>query len=203
MNFDKIPINWFDFVVVIVVLLGANRGRGNGMSQELVVCIQWLAIVAACAFCYRPLGDMLAQSSPLSHLFCYLVAYVGMAMLVKGIFSLIKKSAGGKLVGSDVFGAAEFYLGMVAGAVRFTCILLAALALLNAREYTSQEVARSLAAQNELLGSNFFPDLSSVQLQVFKESFTGPYVHEYGAILLIKPTAPEHKDIQRKKEGLF
>jgi len=73
------------------------------------------------------LGDLLAQSSPLSHLFCYIVAYIGMAMAVKLVFVVIKKGAGGKLVGSNIFCGGEFYLGMLGGAVRFACILLAGL----------------------------------------------------------------------------
>ena len=33
MNLDKLPINWFDFAVVIILLLGVSRGRKNGMSE--------------------------------------------------------------------------------------------------------------------------------------------------------------------------
>ncbi|MDB6112261.1 MAG: Colicin production protein [Pedosphaera sp.] len=199
MNFDKLPINWFDFVVVIMILLGANKGRKHGMSEELMVSLQWAAIVFACAFLYHPLGDMLAQSSPLSHLFCYLVMYITTAIVVKIIFSLIKKGAGGKLAGSSVFGRGEFYLGMVAGGFRFLCILLAACALLNARSYTNQEVSKAVAFQNDVYGSTFFPELYSVQAEVFKESFSGKQLKEYASFLLIKPTAPEYKSLQRKE----
>src|SRR4051812_19466 len=95
---DKLPINWFDFVVVIVLLLGVNRGRKNGMSVEMIVALQWMIIVAAGAFFYRPLGDLLAQSSPFGHLFCYITVYIVLAMVVKTCFSLLKRSAGGKLI---------------------------------------------------------------------------------------------------------
>jgi hypothetical protein len=202
MNLDKLPINWFDFLVVIMILLGANKGRKNGMSEELMVSLQWAAIVFACAFLYLPLGDMLAQSSPLSHLFCYLVAYIGVAIGVKIAFSVLKRGAGGKLVGSSIFGRGEFYLGMVAGGVRFACILLAACALLNARAYTTQEVAKAVAFQNDVYGSTFFPELYSVQAEVFKESFTGKYLKDYAGFLLIKPTAPEYKPLKRKDDLL-
>ena len=119
MNFDKLPINWFDFVVLIMVLLGANKGRKHGMSEELTVSLQWAAIVFVCAFLYHPLGDMLAQSSPLSHLFCYLVAYITMAIVVKIVFSVIKKGAGGKLVGSSIFGRRGVLPGNGGGRVSF------------------------------------------------------------------------------------
>jgi len=42
-------------------------------------------------------------------------------------------SAGwGQIIGSDVFGNAEYYLGMCAGAVRYACVTLVVLAFLNA-----------------------------------------------------------------------
>lgn len=202
MNSNNLPINWFDFVVVIVLLLGAQKGRKNGMSQELMVCLQWMAIVVACAFLYLPLGDMLAQSCPVSHLFCYITVYIAIAMVVKMFFSLIKKGTGGKLVGSDIFGRGEFYLGTVAGAIRFACILVAALALLNARAYTSQEVNKAVAFQKDVYGSTFFPELYSVQGDVFKSSFLGRQLHDNAGFLLIKPTAPEVKQVERRKDDL-
>jgi|SRR5579872_3569936 len=202
MNLENLPINWFDFVVLIVILLGASRGRKHGMSVEMMISLQWVAIIFAGAFLYRPVGDWLSDISPMSHLFCYITVYVVTAMVVKSSFSLVKKSTGGKLVGSDVFGRAEFYLGMVAGAVRFTCILIAALALLNARLYTSREVAGAKAFQVDMYGSTFFTELSDVQQMVFKTSLLGSAVKNYAGFLLIAPTAPEQKGIQRGKDSL-
>jgi uncharacterized membrane protein required for colicin V production len=200
---NNVPIpNWFDFLVIIVVLLGANKGRKNGMSQELISTLQWGSIIAACALLYRPLGDLLAQSSPMSHIFCYIVCYIGTALIVRLVFVFIKKSTGGKLLGSDVFGGAEFYLGMAAGAFRFLCILLAGMALLNARYYSNQEVTKAVAFQNDMYGSTFFPELYSIQAVVFKESIIGKAVTDYAPFLLIKPTRPEVKGIERRKDDL-
>ncbi len=200
-SLDHSPVNWFDFVAVIVLLLGVSRGRKNGMSVELMVMIQWVLIVAACAALYKPLGDMLAQSSPMSHLFCYITVYIITAIFVKGFFSLIKKSAGGKLVGSSIFGRGEFYLGMGAGAVRFACILICAMALLNARLYSRYELDAAKAYQVEVYGSNFFPEFSAIQQQVFKESLIGSLVKKNAEFLLIAPTKPENKEL-RPKDGL-
>jgi len=199
---SNLPINWFDFLVVIVVLLGARKGRMNGMSQEMMVCLQWICIVAGGAFLYQPVGDFIGQSCQVSHLFSYMTAYIAMAMVVKMIFSLLKKSAGGKLTSNDAFGRGEYYLGAMAGAVRFTCILLSALALLNARAYSRQEVAKDIAFQKDVYGSTFFPELYSVQGSVFKDSFLGKQVHDNVGFLLIRPTAPEQKGLQRRKDDL-
>jgi hypothetical protein len=202
MNFDKTPVNWFDLLVVIMILLGARQGRKNGMSVECLVAIQWIVIVAICTFAYLPFGDFLADMMPMSHLFCYITAYITLAMLVKISFSLIKKGLGGKMLGSDLFGRAEFYLGTLAGVVRFACILLAAIALLNARKYSSQEISAKEAYVREVYGSNFFPDLYAVQSQVFEESLSGAALKKYAPFLLIKPTLPEQRDIGRRKDDL-
>ena len=45
--------------------------------------------------------------------------YITVAIVVKLAFAGMKKATGGKLLGSNVFGRAEYYLGMMAGAVRF------------------------------------------------------------------------------------
>lgn len=199
MKLDHVPVNWFDFVVVIVLFLGVSKGRKNGMSVEMMSMLQWVAIIFAGAFLYRPLGDMLCQSSPVSHLLAYIALYITIAIVVKIIFSGLKKVIGGKLVGSNVFGRAEYYLGMLAGAVRFACILIAALALLNAPLYTQQEIAKKKAAQLDLLGSNFFPSTGQMQQQVFKESMLGSATKNYAGFLLIASTKSEQRDFEKRK----
>ncbi|HXD01488.1 MAG TPA: CvpA family protein [Verrucomicrobiae bacterium] len=200
LSLEHSPLNWFDLMVVIVIMFGIRQGRKNGMSVELTPMLQWLTIVAVCAVTYRPLGDMLADSSPMSHLFCYITCYIIMAIMIKCTFSMLKKLGGGKLTGSDVFGRAEFYLGMLGGAIRFLCILLAGLAILNAPYYSAQEIASTKAYQEDMYGSTFFPCLSAAQIQIFRESCLGSLLKNNAEFLLIASTKSEHKDLPRKKE---
>ncbi|HZQ47712.1 MAG TPA: CvpA family protein [Verrucomicrobiae bacterium] len=202
MNLDHSPVNWFDFLVVIMILLGINKGRKHGMSEEMMISMQWLAIIFAGAFLYKPLGEALSQSSPMSRLFCYIAMYLTLAAAIKVAFVLFKKAIGGKLIGSNVFGAAEYYLGMVAGVVRFLCILVFGMAVLNAPYYSSQALAATKAYELDVYGSQFFPGVSSVQQQVFKESLVGSQFKQHVGFLLISPTAPEKKDVKRRKEDL-
>jgi uncharacterized membrane protein required for colicin V production len=203
MTLDKmtVPVNWFDLLVVIVILLGINRGRKHGMSEEMMVMLQWLAIVFAGAFLYKPIGDYLADTSPMGHLFWYIAAYVALAIVTKIVFLVFKKATGGKLVGSSIFGGAEYYLGMVAGAIRFLCMLVVALALLNAPYYSVQQIAANTAYQNDMYGSNFFPGIAAVQQQIFKESLIGSLVQQRATFLLIAPTKQEHKGIKRREDA--
>jgi uncharacterized membrane protein required for colicin V production len=199
LSLDSLPINAFDFMLILLLLAGILRGRKHGMSEELMSLLRWLAIVIGCAFVYQDVGQMLSTSAPFSKLTCYLLAYAGSAAVIYCLFALVKRGLGGKLVGSDVFGGAEYYLGMGAGVARMSCMLVAALALLNARYFSPQEVRAMQKFQDDVYGSNFFPTLHSVQATVFEKSLAGPWIRDKLSFLLIKPTAPENKQLRQKE----
>ncbi len=194
---DKLPFNFFDFVLLAVLVAGVLRGRKHGMSEELLGLFKWLAILIICALAYEPIGKMFVGSFTL--LFCYVMAYLTAGLVVLIVFAGIKRALGGKLLGSDIFGKAEYYLGMGSGLVRFTCMLLAALALLNARYFSPTEVKAMENFQNDVYGSNFFPTLHTVQSAVFERSLLGPWIKENLSFLLIKPTEPENRQFKQKE----
>lgn len=199
MSLDQLPVNAFDVSLVAILMAGVLRGRKRGMSEELMSLVKWLLVVFVCAVAYQPLGTMLAQSTPFSELASYLMVYTGIALLIVGIFALIKHSTGDKLVGSDVFGKSEYYLGMCSGFVRYGCILMAALALLNARYFSSEEVRARQHYQNDVYGSDYFPGLHTAQATVFENSLTGPWIRDHLGFLLIKPTQPEDTRYRQKE----
>lgn len=200
MSIDQLPFNFFDVVLVVLLVAGILRGRKHGMSEELMGLLMWVAIVFGCAVIYQPGGDLIGQFTNLfSRLTCYLVAYVVGALLMVLLFAGIKRGLDGKLLGSDVFGRSEYYLGMGAGLVRFSCVLLAGLALLNARYFSPTEVRAMEKRDIDLYGSDFFPGLHSVQATVFDKSLTGPWIKENLSFLLIKPTEPEDKELHQKE----
>jgi uncharacterized membrane protein required for colicin V production len=192
LSLDKVPVNFFDVALLVVLIVGLRQGRKHGMSGELLRLLQWLAVLFGCSFAYQPIGDFLSQWSDLfPPLTAYLTAYVVVAMSILLLFFGIKRAVGERLVGSDIFGHTEFYLGMGSGVIRAICILLFALALLNARAYTAKEVQAELKFQNDVYGSHFFPTFQGVQSSVFQKSLTGPYIQQYLSFLLIKPTHPQ------------
>jgi uncharacterized membrane protein required for colicin V production len=199
---DHLPVNAFDLGIVLILGFGMLRGRKNGMSVELLNMLKWLAILFGCAAIYQPAGLFLAQSSPISKLACFLIMYTAVAAVVFGLFALIKNWLGGKLLGSDLFGRAEYYLGMGSGVIRFACILVFLLALLNAPFFNPMKVRAMEKFQNDMYGSNFFPGLHSLQSTVFEKSMSGPWIKEHLDFLLIKPTESEEKNIQRKEYQL-
>ena len=202
-SLDQLPINLFDLVVILVLAAGIYRGRRHGMSEELLGLCTWLAILFGCAALYQPGAELLGQfTSMFGRLSLYLMAYVGAALLILLLFVGIRRALGGKLLGSDIFGRSEYYLGMASGLVRCTCILLAALALLNARYFSPTEVRAMEKFQDDVYGSNFFPTLQSLQSTVFDKSLTGPWIKRNLDFLLIKPTEPEKRELH-KKDAVF
>lgn len=197
------PVNAFDLVVLAVLVGGLLAGRRRGMSEELIGLVKWLVLVAGCALLYQPIGSTFANSSTVfSLLSCYLMAYILAGLLIHGVFALLKRMIGGKLLGSDFFGRAEYYLGMGSGLVRFGCILLAGMALLNARGYDQSEVRAMETFQQREFGSVSFPTLHTVQTTVFDESLTGPLVRDHLGFLLIQRTQPENKEFRQREYSM-
>jgi len=203
MSFNGLPFNWFDLLLLALLFWGLRIGRKRGMSEELPYLLKWLAIAFGCAFAYQPLGLLItSHSSVFSDLAAYRMAYIGTALVIAAFFSALKTALGEKWVSAEFFGSTEFYLGMVAGCIRFCCMLIAALSLLNARSYNAAEVNAAIKYQNENYGSNFFPTMQTVQSQVFERSMIGPTIKKDLAFLLIKPTRPEKKELRRKETQL-
>jgi uncharacterized membrane protein required for colicin V production len=199
MSLDKLPVNVFDCVVIAILVFGVWSGRKHGMSIESLHLLKWLAVVFGCAAIYQPVGEWFASTSLFSRLASFLFVYAAGALLILSFFSLLKYQFGGKLLGSDVFGRGEYYLGMASGAVRCACVLLAALALLNARYYSPAEAKAMEKFQNDVYGSNYFPTWHSAQQTVFEKSLAGSLIKQHLSFLLIKPTEAEHKQFRQRE----
>ncbi|HXS68874.1 MAG TPA: CvpA family protein [Candidatus Polarisedimenticolia bacterium] len=198
----NLPFNWFDIAIICVLALGLQRGRKHGMSEELMLVMKWLAMIVACGLGYSVIGDVIADNTVFTKLAAYLMAYIVIALGISVAFLVIKKMTHGKLVGSDVFGSGEYYLGMIAGMVRYACILIFACAFLNAPLYTKSQIADDLKYQNDVYGSDFFPKLYSVQEDVFENSFVGAHIHNELGFLLIKSTARETKQVRKERDAV-
>lgn len=197
----NVGMNWFDLVALVMVGVGVFVGRKRGMSSELLDLIQWLLIVFVAAMASDPFGRALGDLTGFSPLSTFVMAYLLTAVLIKVLFVIIKRMAGEKLVGSDVFGNFEYYLGMVAGGIRFACITLFALALLNAKPVADAELAAQVKYQNDNLGSVYFPPFGSIQRSVFRDSFTGKVVKDYLSAQLINVDPAAGSGVSRENIG--
>ena len=97
-------------------------------------------LVPVCGLGYPMLAGALTGFVP-DALWNNVVAYLALALAVLIVFAILQRKFAEMLVKSDFFKGGEYYLGMLAGMVRYACALLFVLALLNARAYTPAEIA--------------------------------------------------------------
>lgn len=201
MNPNLAP-NWFDLIVVAMIAFGIWRGRKRGMSEELLDVFMWLSIVVLGALLYKPLGTIYATTAGFSLLMGNILAYITIGVLLKLAFATIKRAVGEKLVQSDTFGRFEYYLGMLAGAVRFSCILFFAINLLHAKFISDEERAAVAKMQADNFGSISFPTIGSLQQGVFHESVSGAVIRKHLKAQLIEPVsgAQMGESIGRRRE---
>ena len=204
MNLNNLPINWFDVVFVAVMGFGLWRGRKNGMSKEVMPLFQWLTLILASGMGYTLFAPTYANTVGTGKAASDMLGYCTLALATWLVFYVLRGIFVPRLTGSNFFGGGEYYLGMVSGLIRFACMLLAALALLKAPFYTTTEIKAHNAYVQRWYGGglysgNFFPDVNTVQEQVFKKSFTGPYVTNYLGTLLIDTAPSTAKQPQKKK----
>lgn len=187
-----LPFNWFDLLVIVVLGFGLFRGRRNGMAKELLPLLEWLVLVSAAGLGYWMLAGLVSVVLHNSMWSC-IVSYLALALLVFVGFVILKRRFAERLVKSDLFKGGEYYLGMLSGMVRYGCMLIFALALLNAPVYTPRQIqAQRDRDQMDFGGGpgsgfkgNYFPHVSTIQAGVFKESFLGPRIKDDLGILLI------------------
>jgi uncharacterized membrane protein required for colicin V production len=189
----NLAFNLFDILLGAVLGLGLVQGRKRGMSGEWVGMIKWLIILCMCAVMYQPLGQLIAAPGVFSIVSSCLIAYLGVTLVILLIFSRAERRLRDKQVNTDFFGRGEYYLGMVSGGVRVSCILLVVLALLNARSFSPAEVQAMEDYQSSTYGTHVFPSLPSVQAAVFERSLTGPWIRHYLGFLLINLDKKDYK----------
>jgi hypothetical protein len=147
------------------------------------------------------LGDLLIQTGIIKSIFgknfteitaAYISSYLIITLFVWFIFTFIKKYLKAKLDGSNAFGAGEYYLGITAGIIRYACILIFALALLDAPVYSPEEIAAKAAYNNRWYGGgmkefkgDLIPSLDELQVSVFDNSLFGPFIKDGVGMLLI------------------
>jgi uncharacterized membrane protein required for colicin V production len=193
----NLEFNYIDVVILVILVVGIFRGRKRGMSEELLTFLQWLIIVFVGCRIYEPVGQLLKSQVPFSLLTCYVTVYLLFAVIVKIIFSQIQRATGEKLLGSNFFGDSEYYLGMLAGMIRFACVILMLMALINARLITDRERAETARMQSKNFEGISFPTFGSIQQSVLYQSFIGKTVKEYLSFALIRSTVVENVPLRR------
>ncbi|HXB59161.1 MAG TPA: CvpA family protein [Candidatus Acidoferrales bacterium] len=192
---DSLPVNWFDAFILIMLGFGIFRGRKNGMTKEFLPLLLWLAIAITSGLCYALVAQIYNNTCGLDKTWSAFLGYLSITMVIYFIYALVKKTLQPKLTGSNIFGSAEYYLGMMSGFIRYACIVIFFMALINAKYYTPAEIAAKKAYNARWYGGgmysgDYIPDLHSLQEAVYKKSFSGPYIKQYIGMFLIE-TGPD------------
>jgi len=188
MKFD-----YFDIFAIGWLIIGLFWGRKRGMSQEFLPLIQWLGIVTVAGLLYEPFGSFIHHHTFFSALWSYITAYLLIATGIHLIYFCLKQVLGPKLGEKNLFGTSEFYLGMTAGAMRFGCMLLAGMALMNARIVSEAELAKTEKFQKENFSDVRFPTYGGFQQDVLFKSFLGTWTRSNLKTVLIASVAPAAK----------
>ena len=167
--------NFFDVIVAVMLVIGLMRGKKRGMSEELLDVFKWLLVVVAAAYTYKPMGDWVANFGHLPTLIGYIASYLFTVMVITGIFATIKSKMGEKVFESDLFGRAEYPLGMLAGMVRYACMVIILLAVLNAFVLEYGQIAAKEKVQDKDLGMVLIPSKEALHEGIFSNSFTGRF----------------------------
>ncbi|HTL72612.1 MAG TPA: CvpA family protein [bacterium] len=202
----KMLFNTFDVFFVLALAFGFWRGRKHGMTKELIPVSLWIAIVICAGFGCELLGDLFIQTGFVKKIFqnsvsertaAYISGYLVITGLVVLVFSFVKKIVKRRLEGSNVFGSSEYYFGIISGVIRYFCIVLFFMALLNAPVYSKAELAAQQAYNNRWYGGglkdykgDFIPTLNELQVSVFVNSLTGPFIKDWFSLLLINTIPP-------------
>jgi uncharacterized membrane protein required for colicin V production len=192
---DNLPVNWFDGVVGAMLIIGFFRGRKRGMTKEILPLLKWVSLVVVCGLWYQMAAQLLVNTAQLSQVPSCIFGYLLLAFVIVLVFMFLKWLLASRLGDKSLFGGGEYYLGMLSGMIRFACMLLAVLALLNAPVYTAQDIKQHEAYVKRWFGGglysgNYFPSLYTIQDQVFAKSYTGPYIKDYLGPLLIEAAPP-------------
>lgn len=187
-----LAFNWFDVALVLILAFGVWRGRKRGMSREFLPLSFWLTVLLVGSRYYQWVGEQLVQKGVIKVVFAgifnertaaLVCSYLLIMLAAKIVFSFINRAVKAKLEGSNAFGNSEYYIGMVAGMLRYACITLVALAFLNAPIYTPAEIAAKKAYNKRWYGGgendgNYIPSISDVQVNIFKESICGRFIKD-------------------------
>jgi len=200
---DYAKFNYFDIIVIVWLFIGLLRGRKRGLSQELLPTFQWVGIVVAGGMLYWTFSPLIHQYAQFGMLWSNITAYLLIALGVRLIYLWFKQMLAAKLVEKDPFGRAEFYLGMMAGVVRFACMLLVGLALMNSYVQTAAELAQTEKFQEAWFSDIRFPTYGEFQQEVLFKSFTGNLVESnLKSVLIASVNAPNAPANTQKKESI-
>src|ERR1039458_2952089 len=88
---DNLPVNWFDGVVLGMLIIGLFRGRKLGMSKEVLPLLKWVTLVVVCGLWYQTAAQLLVKTAALSRLASCIFGYLLLAFVVVLLFMALRR----------------------------------------------------------------------------------------------------------------
>lgn len=168
-------LNMFDALVLGALGWGVYQGKQQGAASTHVSVVQWMLI----GFGGGAMGNLFGSflSSILgSPYWSQLIGYFVWIFIIMIVFAFLNSKGMGEWKNSDWFGRLEYPLGILGGLIKYFCIILTVMSILNAKHYTPAMIKADRDWQIEEFGSTLFPSLTMLNNMIFNTSFSGPNI---------------------------
>jgi len=116
-------LNWYDLVVIVALLYGIWSGLRAGLTGEIIRVIGLVLMIVLAIEFYLPAGDWLQSQFHMDSEVSYLLAFVGIAVVVHLIALAIRLATHKEMQKLKMAAMVENVGGSFAGVVRMTLIM--------------------------------------------------------------------------------
>ncbi|MBI3882016.1 MAG: CvpA family protein [Verrucomicrobia bacterium] len=183
----KLTFGWFDFLAVVLIMLGLHLGNKSGATKQALSLAQWFGTLIVAAVIHPMLGDMLAPMLGVRLWIARLIAYASLASLLLLVLALLRRRIADRFEESNLFGKLEYVIGPVAAAVRNVSVVLLVLAIVHGIEVNPDAEKKTIKGQMDDFGFMLYPTPGVLQEAFFKNSATGKWVGDNLGFLLVTP----------------
>jgi uncharacterized membrane protein required for colicin V production len=179
--------NWFDIAVLFLVLLGARRGFRQGLSEEFIGLLQWLAGLSLFGFWHMSWAHELSRWFKIRLVYGELLVVLGLLMGTSWLSSKIEEIWIENSFNLEIATGIDQFLGMFCGLLKSMCLAFALMALLSFPSFTKSDLISSKEYQREWFGTLEFPTVGDLQQEVISQSYTGQKVQRLLVVFMRKP----------------
>ncbi len=182
--------HWFDLVLVLAFGVSMYFYRHSNSVKQILGVLHWLLVFVISAFVYKYPASWLMQSFDMRPDVAALIIYPLIVALFYFLLGVKRKSMARDADKVEMFGRQEYRVAMFMGALKTVAITLVVIAWVHGRYVTPFELEEYEKFCQENFGSIRWPTLSTVQRDIFSESFSGKAVEKYMKRLMVAAVPP-------------
>jgi uncharacterized membrane protein required for colicin V production len=204
--------HWFDFVLVIVLIVGFILGTRKAALAQVLSFFNWALALFICSFLYRAPALWLASCLSLQPDVMALVVFPLELVLVYLLLRIIRRKIASKKAENEPLGNSDHHVAKIAGPLRFMIFILIFMSWINGVYVTEKDLEDHRAFIRDNFGSISFPTLSTVKDDIFNGSYSGRFAKNHlNAILMtaiprveyvekpVSPVQPRERKVKLKE----